>query len=174
VGDATAEADRGDSNNSENLKIFHRNIFLQRLIMRYPAQAVHTLNHSPAIEERYCKRLLTGVKIAPRGEFCHDAEYPFPLFFGPPAGSFCALLNPRSRPVHHDSSTSYVWKNVRIVAGGFITGIEAHPWMPELFYVRTDIGGSYRWESIHADLDPITDWVTPEQLRHQGTDQIRP
>jgi xyloglucan-specific exo-beta-1,4-glucanase len=67
---------------------------------------------------------------------------------------------------------SYVWKNVRIVAGGFITGIEAHPWMPELFYVRTDIGGSYRWDPLTQTWTPITDWVTPDNYDIQGTISI--
>jgi hypothetical protein len=66
----------------------------------------------------------------------------------------------------------YVWKNVRIVAGGFITGLEAHPWMPELFYVRTDIGGSYRWDPFTQTWTPITDWVTPDNWDLQGTISI--
>src|SRR6202050_5750783 len=66
----------------------------------------------------------------------------------------------------------YVWKNVRIVAGGFITGLEAHPWMPELFYVRTDIGGSYRWDPFTQTWTPITDWVTPDNSDLQGTISI--
>ncbi len=63
----------------------------------------------------------------------------------------------------------YTWKNVRIVGGGFITGIEAHPWIPELFYARTDIGGSYRWNPFTQTWLPLTDWVTPDNWDLQGT-----
>lgn len=67
------------------------------------------------------------------------------------------------------SSTPYVWKNVRVVAGGFITGIEAHPWAPELVYVRTDIGGTYRWDPLTQTWHSILDWVTPDNWDLQGT-----
>jgi hypothetical protein len=68
--------------------------------------------------------------------------------------------------------SAYVWKNVRIVGGGFITGIVAHPWAPELFYARTDIGGSYRWNPFTQAWIPLTDWVTPDNWDLQGTISI--
>ncbi len=40
--------------------------------------------------------------------------------------------------------TQYTWKNVRMVASGFITGIAYHPNVQNLVYARTDIGGLYR------------------------------
>jgi len=65
-----------------------------------------------------------------------------------------------------------VWKNVKVVSGGFITGIVAHPWMPELFYVRTDIGGTYRWDPFLERWRCLTDWVTPDNWDLQGTISI--
>src|SRR5437667_3884523 len=38
----------------------------------------------------------------------------------------------------------YAWTTVRLVAGGFITGIVYHPSVLNLVYARTDIGGLYR------------------------------
>jgi len=67
------------------------------------------------------------------------------------------------------SSQPYVWRNVRVVAGGFITGIEAHPWAPDLVYVRTDIGGTYRWNPLTQSWHSILDWVTPDNWDLQGT-----
>jgi len=66
----------------------------------------------------------------------------------------------------------YTWKNVRIVAGGFITGIEAHPSLPGSLYVRTDIGGSYCWDVLTQSWIPLTDWVTPDNWDLQGTISI--
>lgn len=42
-------------------------------------------------------------------------------------------------------STPYHYHHLRIVAGGFITGILFHPQVKGLAFVRTDIGGAYRW-----------------------------
>lgn len=39
---------------------------------------------------------------------------------------------------------AYTWRPVRIVAGGYIPGLIAHPTQPGLIYARTDIGGVYR------------------------------
>ena len=52
---------------------------------------------------------------------------------------------------------AYGWRNVQIVAGGFITGIQFHPTEPGLVYVRTDIGGSYRWDEGFGRWLPLND-----------------
>lgn len=67
------------------------------------------------------------------------------------------------------ASPTYSFRNVQIVGGGFITGIVAHPFIPELFYVRTDIGGTYRWNALDGRWTPLLDWVTPDNYNIQGT-----
>jgi photosystem II stability/assembly factor-like uncharacterized protein len=42
-------------------------------------------------------------------------------------------------------SESYSWSNVAIEGMGFVTGLIIHPYQPDLVYVRTDVGGAYRW-----------------------------
>jgi hypothetical protein len=54
---------------------------------------------------------------------------------------------------------AYTWKNVRIVAGGFITGIVYHPIAQNLVYARTDIGGLYRSTDGGTNWVPLLDWV---------------
>lgn len=67
------------------------------------------------------------------------------------------------------ATNPYSFQNVRIVGGGFITGIVAHPAIPGLFYVRTDIGGTYRWSVESQSWIPLLDWVTPDNFNIQGT-----
>lgn len=66
----------------------------------------------------------------------------------------------------------YVWRNVQIVGGGFITGIEFHPTTPGLIYARTDIGGSYRWDARRARWIPLNDNTSPERWNELGVESI--
>ena len=52
---------------------------------------------------------------------------------------------------------SYAWNPVRIVAGGYVPSIVAHPTQPGLMYLRTDIGGVYRWNRSTNAWIPLLD-----------------
>ncbi|HXR06718.1 MAG TPA: hypothetical protein VN765_05275 [Candidatus Acidoferrum sp.] len=53
---------------------------------------------------------------------------------------------------------AYRWKNVKVMAGGFIPGIVFNTSQPGLAYCRTDIGSSYKWDSQTKKWMPLTDW----------------
>jgi hypothetical protein len=46
-----------------------------------------------------------------------------------------------------DLSGQYTWTPVEIGAGGLVTGIVNHPLSANVRYVRTDVGGAYRWDN---------------------------
>ena len=71
---------------------------------------------------------------------------------------------PRSEP--------YVWHNVVIGGGGFVTGIITHPREKGLMYARTDVGGAYRWDSALNQWIPITDWIGMTDVNLTGIESL--
>lgn len=66
----------------------------------------------------------------------------------------------------------YGYQNVAIGAGGFITGFLAHPAQPGLRYVRTDIGGAYRWDDAAKGWMPLQDWLPFSQRNLLGVESF--
>jgi photosystem II stability/assembly factor-like uncharacterized protein len=66
----------------------------------------------------------------------------------------------------------YTFRNVTIVAGGFISGIIPHPTTKNLMYLRTDIGGAYRSDDAGAHWIPLTDWVSAKNSNLLGIESI--
>jgi hypothetical protein len=69
-------------------------------------------------------------------------------------------------------SQPYVWNNVKITAGGFITGIVFSNKEAGLAYCRTDIGGAYRFEAKRKAWVSLTDWVGPGNANLGGCESI--
>ncbi len=70
------------------------------------------------------------------------------------------------------SAQSYTWQNAKIVGGGFVDGIVAHPGQNGLFYARTDVGGAYRYNSSTSTWVPLLDWTTAANWYEIGVDSI--
>jgi xyloglucan-specific exo-beta-1,4-glucanase len=51
----------------------------------------------------------------------------------------------------------YIWRNVAIVAGGFVPGVVFNQSEAGLVYARTDIGGAYRLDTATNRWVPLTD-----------------
>lgn len=58
------------------------------------------------------------------------------------------------------ATPSYAWANVKIVSGGYITGLYYHPTQPGLMYARTDVGGAYRWGPNDKQWVPLLDFTS--------------
>ncbi len=66
----------------------------------------------------------------------------------------------------------YLWKNVNITAGGFVSGIVFSPAQRDVVYARTDIGGAYRWNPAAQKWVPLLDWVTRANNNWAGVESI--
>jgi xyloglucan-specific exo-beta-1,4-glucanase len=66
----------------------------------------------------------------------------------------------------------YIWTNVKIGGGGFVTGIITTPSQENLIYVRTDVGGAYRWNETTQGWVPLLDWNSINQTGYQGVESI--
>lgn len=82
-------------------------------------------------------------------------------------GCFSRLLGGAEIPAE-----GYVWKNVKIGGGGFVTGIVFHPAEKGLVYVRTDVGGAYRWDARSRCWIPLMDWMGPKDWNLLGIESL--
>ncbi|MGO9588172.1 MAG: cellulase [Limisphaerales bacterium] len=77
--------------------------------------------------------------------------------------------SPASQP---PPSELYLWRNVVMGGGGFVTGIIFHPRQKGLMYARTDVGGAYRWDESVQRWLPLTDWIGMADVNFTGIDSL--
>ena len=70
------------------------------------------------------------------------------------------------------TAQAYTYSPVKIVAGGYIPGLIGHPLKPGLLYLRTDIGGVYRWNATAKQWIPLLDWNSPANYNLTGPESI--
>lgn len=58
----------------------------------------------------------------------------------------------------------YKYKNAPIPGGGYVTGLIYHQTQPGILYARTDIGGSYRFNTEEKKWESLINHVTHEDL----------
>jgi len=63
---------------------------------------------------------------------------------------------------------AYTWKSVIAGGGGFIPGIIYHPAEKGLVYLRTDMGGAYKWDNENKEWKCITDMFGKDQSEYNG------
>jgi hypothetical protein len=75
-------------------------------------------------------------------------------------------------------TSTYTYANAQIVGGGFITGIVQHPATQNLRYLRTDVGGAYRWVPPNTATNtpgywlPLQDFLSAAQNNYLGVESI--
>jgi len=92
----------------------------------------------------------------------------------------CATTGSGKRPDRDlPQYTQKGWKNVKIVGGGMIPGIIFNTTQKDIAYVRTDMGGAYRWNPANESWIPLTDFAGVEDYGRLGipsiaTDPVEP
>ncbi|WP_294391668.1 hypothetical protein [uncultured Sphingomonas sp.] len=70
------------------------------------------------------------------------------------------------------TAVPYVWKNVALGGGGFAPGIVFSPVERGLAYLRTDMGGAYRWDAASRTWLPLQDGEA--EASYMGVESIAP
>ncbi|MFF5966374.1 1,4-beta-glucanase [Streptomyces collinus] len=69
------------------------------------------------------------------------------------------LTQGRAQAAATPAQSGYRWRNAVQGGTGFITGVLFHPSVKGLAYLRTDIGGAYRWDDRRDRWIPLTDHI---------------
>ena len=78
------------------------------------------------------------------------------------------VLAGMSLPAATHGRKPYVWRSVPIGGGGYVTDVYCHPKQKDLVYIRTDVGGFYRWDARNARWVPLTDRFPRSQSNYYG------
>ncbi len=70
------------------------------------------------------------------------------------------------------AADDYAWGNVRLDGGGFVDGIATSKTEEGLIYIRTDVGGVYRWNASTYRWIPLTDWISELDVGLLGAESI--
>src|SRR5688572_4044225 len=73
---------------------------------------------------------------------------------------------------HGDEAANYVWRNVKVGGGGFAPAIVFSRAERGLAYLRTDMGGAYRWSDGDGRWIPLQDHMP--QSGYFGIESIAP
>lgn len=90
----------------------------------------------------------------------------FSLFLGL---TVCAAEAAAQTPV---PQATYVWNNVALGGGGNVPGLVLSPKVPDLAYIRTDVGGSYRWDNKAQQWVALQDFIAPAEWNLYGAESI--
>lgn len=93
------------------------------------------------------------------------------------AVTLCAMGNynfrhPASAEAVESQAHKYDWKSVNITGGGYLPSVVFNESEKDLAYLRTDMGGAYRWDPNNDCWIPLTDWISPDDWNLLGCESI--
>ncbi len=97
----------------------------------------------------------------------------FGLQFRPPGSLQLRLLGALSIALlAHAGQQPFAWKNVNMQGMGYVTGMIAHPLPPHDLYIRTDVGGAYRFDRDAQRWLPLLDHFGTLQSEIYGIESV--
>ncbi|MBD1933253.1 MULTISPECIES: hypothetical protein [Cyanophyceae] len=82
------------------------------------------------------------------------------------------LVSTPIEPTSYVGANGYRWANVSIGGGGFVTGVYTHNAQKDLVYIRTDVGGFYRWNAKDKTWIPLNDSFSMQEKTYYGGEAI--
>ena len=70
------------------------------------------------------------------------------------------------------AEADYTWDTVPYGGGGYVTGLVFHPKEENLVYIRTDVGGAYRWDQENNRWRSLCDMFSMNDANLYGIDGI--
>ena len=77
-----------------------------------------------------------------------------------------------SSPLYTPGENGFNWESVNTQGMGYVTGLVIHPLAPYDIYVRTDVGGAYRFDRANQRWMPLLDRFGPQESEHYGVESI--
>ncbi|KAJ9442464.1 Xyloglucanase Xgh74A, partial [Diplonema papillatum] len=85
-------------------------------------------------------------------------------------GRLSSNMNTAPTPPSTPSSPDYTMGTVAMGGAGYVAGIVTRTEEPHLTYIRTDVGGMYKWDG--SKWNPLMDWVSYEDQGLLGVETL--
>lgn len=77
-------------------------------------------------------------------------------------------ISPFVTPREARAAEPYAWRNVAIGGGGYVLDVYCHPKQKDLVYIRTDVGGFFRWDAPQERWISLSDQFGRSQSNYYG------
>ena len=84
----------------------------------------------------------------------------------------CALLSAALLLAPSAQAENYKWDAVAMGGGGYVTGVIPSKTERGVIYMRTDVGGAYRWDMQRERWIPLQDWLSEERAGLMGVESV--
>ncbi|MBN1116709.1 MAG: hypothetical protein JXA77_05875 [Bacteroidales bacterium] len=82
--------------------------------------------------------------------------------------SVCTLTIISCQNSTTNENENYHWHNLEIGGGGYVTGLYIHPLDSNLIYIRTDVGGAFRYNAQKEEMVQLMNWAGVEEANLYG------
>lgn len=75
-------------------------------------------------------------------------------------------------PISRSGNNGFTWASVNTQGMGYVTGLVIHPLAPNDIYIRTDVGGAYRFDRSTQQWIPLLDKFGPDESETYSVESI--